>query len=192
MEKKVQSPLKRFVVEKGGNPRGKGVTKDDIKQALRDINEWFKAHAKTYYATLSARKGAGEDEIKKIQTALGTTPLPLTVQALLSTHNGGFQMLDTYLTLSASDTVAALSTLKTKAKWKPTLVPIARNVDQEYLCVDATGGKDSGVVEWTAEGMEVVSESLGTYLETIRDSLLLKKLEYDDGLGLVFVVDSKK
>ena len=190
MEKKVQSPVKKFVVEKGGNPRGKAVTKEDIKQALRDITEWFKAHAKTYYAKLATIKGAPEEEIKKLQTTFGAT---LSVQTLLSMHNGGLQLLDTYITLPINEITATLAGMKGNAKWKPTLIPIAKNVDNELLCVDSTAGKESGVVVWGEEGVsEVLAENMGAYLEMIRDSLLLKKLEYDEGLGLIFILDPKK
>ena len=192
MEKKVISPLKKFVVEKGGNPRGKGISKEDIKQALRDIVEWYKAHAKGYYAKLAAIKGASEDDIKKLQTGISIA-LPISIQGLLSTHNGGFQLLDTYVTLTAAEIATIVDAKKKLPKWKPSLVPIAKNIDNDLLCIDAVEGKEGGVATWSEDGTtEVLAESMGSYLESIRDSLLLKKLEYDEVLGLIAIVDAKK
>ena len=191
MEKKLESPLKKFVVEKGGNPRGKTVSKEDIKQALRDVTEWFKANAKPYYSKLSAVKPATEDDLKKLQAAAGTA-LPLSVQVLLGMYNGRLQLLDTFVTMSVAEIMSALKTMKAKKSWKPSYIPIAKDSEQQYLCVDTVGGKENALIVWSEDGIEMPSESFAGYVESIRDSLLLKKLEYDDAMGLISVVDTKK
>eukprot|EP00829_Urostomides_striatus_P011853 TRINITY_DN299_c0_g3_i2.p2 TRINITY_DN299_c0_g3~~TRINITY_DN299_c0_g3_i2.p2 ORF type:complete len:196 (-),score=85.34 TRINITY_DN299_c0_g3_i2:18-605(-) len=174
MEKKVQSPLKKFVVEKGGNPRGKAISKDDIKQALRDIAEWFKGHAKNYFKTLSGTKGANEEEIKKLEAEIGMK-LPISLQALLSVYNGNLQILDTYLTIPINEISALTLALKKDPKWKASLIPFAKNTEEDYLCMEASGGSDGGIFTWSKEeGLsEQTAVSIGAYLESIRDMLLL-------------------
>eukprot|EP00831_Metopus_contortus_P009735 TRINITY_DN13751_c0_g1_i1.p2 TRINITY_DN13751_c0_g1~~TRINITY_DN13751_c0_g1_i1.p2 ORF type:complete len:122 (-),score=29.79 TRINITY_DN13751_c0_g1_i1:95-460(-) len=97
MEKKIESPTKKFVVEKGGNPRGKTVSHEDVKQALLDIKEWYKAHAKGYAEKLATVKGVSEAEISKAESSLKQA-LPPALKALLLSANGSFQLLDTYMT----------------------------------------------------------------------------------------------
>jgi hypothetical protein len=45
------SPVKnKFVVDEGGNKRQE-ISVDDVKQALNDINQWFRSNASSYYTT---------------------------------------------------------------------------------------------------------------------------------------------
>jgi len=190
MEKKVESPLKKFVVDKGGNPRGKQVTKEDLRQALRDISEWFKAHSKPYYTKLASFKPATEDDLKKLQTITGQQ-LPQSIIVLYGMYNGGLQLLDTFVTISVSQIEKEIAALKMNKKWKTNYVPIAKDIEGQYLCVEVNSGKETGMVVLSEDGVESLAESLGGYVESIRDSLLLKKLEYDEAMGLISVVDMK-
>ena len=186
MEKKSESPSK-FTVEKGGNPRGKTATKEDINQALRDISEWFKINGKSYYEKLATIKPASADGIKKIQSAF-PSPIPVAVQTLLEIHNGGFQLLDTFVTIPTTDIEETLKGMKGKKGWKDGYLPIAKDIEKQCLCVLIEGGKETKLEIWSEDGVEVLKQTVSEYIEEIRDKLLMKKLEYDETLGLISVV----
>eukprot|EP00826_Nyctotherus_ovalis_P007913 TRINITY_DN12036_c0_g1_i2.p1 TRINITY_DN12036_c0_g1~~TRINITY_DN12036_c0_g1_i2.p1 ORF type:complete len:205 (-),score=62.82 TRINITY_DN12036_c0_g1_i2:133-747(-) len=183
----VESPLNRFVREKGGTPKASAITKEDYKQALRDICEWFKTYCKAYYDRLKAIKPITETDLEKVQFSFAR-PLPLAIRTLLEMHNGGFQLLDTFVTLPLSHIEASVKSLRTKKGWKEEYVPVAKDAEGQYLCVETAGENEVRLVVWNEDGIEAVSKSFGKYIESIRDSMLLKKLEYDEIVGLISIV----
>lgn len=72
-------------------------------------------------------------------------------------------------------------------------IPFAKDIDGQLLCVRAnpTNAKEYTVVVCdVADSCEInedTNQTLGEYLEHIRDSLLLKKLFYEEELGLASV-----
>ena len=68
------------------------------------------------------------------------------------------------------------------------LVPIARDQEQNLLCLHT---KNGNVIIWDAEGNELMEDlkiiGFGSYLEQLRDKVLSKKLIYEEGLGLVSI-----
>ena len=67
----------------------------------------------------------------------------------------------------------------------PNFEPFAKDIDGALLCVK----KDTGtLIVWEdGEIGEDLKQSFARYLEEIRDHLLMKKLVYEEGLGLVGV-----
>ena len=187
MEKEVESPLKRFIMEKGGTPKAGVVTMDDLKQALRDIREWFKTYSKSYHEKLEAINPITEEDLEKVQFSF-PRPLPVSVRTLLEMHNGGFQLLDTFITLPLAEIETVNKELAPKKGWKVDYFPVAKDTDGQYLCVETDGEKEVRLLIWNEDGIEFIAKSFGKYIESIRDSLLLKKLEYDEIVGLISIV----
>ncbi len=64
-------------------------------------------------------------------------------------------------------------------------MPIAKDIDETLLCIRKADGLLIGV-----EGAEVNEElgvTLAQYIEEIRDQLLMKKLVYEEELGLISI-----
>lgn len=54
---------RKFTVDEGGNRRH-GISSDDLRQALTDLTQWFKANAPKYYTKhLENAKGAPDEGI---------------------------------------------------------------------------------------------------------------------------------
>lgn len=65
---------KKLVVDEGGNKRS-AISEEDLKQALNDITEWFKANANAYYKTnMEENKGANQNDIEEAIKVFGGDP----------------------------------------------------------------------------------------------------------------------
>ena len=88
--------------------------------------------------------------------------------------------MDTYVGLSLAEIEAEHS----KNAMSADLIPFARDDDGSLQCIN---GANNSVVNWEPEDKDV-SEDLkmtyGQYLESLRDRLLMKKLMFEEGLGL--------
>lgn len=62
------------------------------------------------------------------------------------------------------------------------MIPFARDLDDNMLVIDSTGA----VREWSeADGGDVVSKSLPSFLEKFRNDLLSGHYEYVEEIGVV-------
>ncbi|CDW76788.1 UNKNOWN [Stylonychia lemnae] len=179
------TPTKKFTVDEGGNKRQE-ISVDDIKQALNDINQWFKYNASSYYTTqLEDNKGNQEPEVDSIMKKHGADGCS-ALKALLLRFRGGFQLLDTYKTLTLDDINGEVLSYNLQSQ---RLFPIAKDIDGQLLCVRVESGNDNLLV-YNPEGNSVeedLKKPLGQYIEEQRDGLLSKKLLYEDELGIVSV-----
>ena len=90
------------------------------------------------------------------------------------------------ITLSISEMTELIAD---RTVWKGGLVPLACDIDDDYLCLDL--GEGGSVFEFSEEegrGDKPVASSLAVYLEKLRDALLSNRLEWCDGVGLVEVL----
>ena len=91
------------------------------------------------------------------------------------------QYLDTYVGLSLEEVGAVSAEHDMQSQM---LIPFAKDVDGSLQCIKLDSGT---VVNWEPDE-KMISEDLkmnfGQYLESIRDRLLMKKLMYEEGLGL--------
>lgn len=78
---------KKFVVDDGGNRRT-GITKDDIKQAVNDIVQWFKTNAPA--CSTEGKKGRAESDIVDFLSSVGAAEGSLGLLVLLGVCDGGF------------------------------------------------------------------------------------------------------
>ena len=135
--------------------------------------------------------------------------IPNELIILLSTYNGGFQLNDTFITLSTNEIILTIQEVAKSPKWTDQLFPIARDMDGQLLAISASPGifhtiyiyiyilyyiilyyiEEGSIVIWDEEIgiIEKQGNSFGEYLEAMRDNLLLKKLEYEEDLGLVSI-----
>ena len=175
-----------FVVVQDGNPRGKEVTHEDVKQGILDMYNWFTTNASDIANALKSTKGATPDEIKKLSETIKSA-VPQTLEWLLSTYNGNFLLRDNYKTLSVDKILEAIDNCQVYGYWKKSYIPFAADDEQNYLCLEHDNGKEIKIVSWCADMgvIEDVEDSLGLLIERVRDGLLKKKIQYIEGAGLV-------
>lgn len=67
----MESSAKKITVDEGGNKRQE-ITAEDIKQAINDVEQWFKTHAPAYYTNnLEGNRGLSELEVDNFLKAKG-------------------------------------------------------------------------------------------------------------------------
>lgn len=164
-------PNRKFVVESGPVPRGNSISEDEISQAIRDILSWLSSNIPSFSPNGPA----------------SASPMSsFTLNKLLCIHNGNIQLHDTFKTLSLDEISSYNEECKVSIYWDNSYIPIAKNIDGEYLVLDLANNEK--VLQWSLdEGVvEQVAESLGLYLENLRNDMLSGKLIYmDDDMGLV-------
>ncbi len=105
---------------------------------------------------------------------------------LLSMFDGGLQLQDQFLTLSAKE----IKELANSVFVGQDVIPVAIDREsQQALCLRL---QNESMVIWDLEDNIMMEDlkmpgGLGQYLEELRDKILSKKLIYEDGLGLVSV-----
>jgi hypothetical protein len=67
----------------------------------------------------------------------------------------------------------------------PDLIPLARDVDDNFIVIDASENGKEGVYEWSEERGSQLASSLGSFLEQFRDDLLSGGFEFVDEIGVV-------
>ena len=167
-------PNRKFIVESGPIPRGNSISDDEISQAILDILSWLSSNIPNFCPNSAASVS---------QTSSYNSS---TLSKLLTIHNGNIQLHDTFKTLSLQEISNSLEECKVSIYWDNSYIPIAKNIDGEYLIIDLAHSEK--VLQWSLdEGVvEQVSESLGLYLETLRNDMLSSKLIYmDEDMGLV-------
>lgn len=141
---------------------------------------WFQANAASYFEE-NLKDKAGFENAEAVIAEFGVTGSHLAIA--LKKFDGGLQFLDSFVGLS----VAEIQKLGQEHGLKEKkIVPFAKDIDGNLQCVRVSDGVES-VVAWDCDEKEVTEDlklSFGQYLEDIRDKLLLKKLEYEDGMGL--------
>lgn len=169
------SPSK-IEVAPGGNPR-EGITTEDIAQAIKDIVAWLSTNVLGY----SANPPADPAFIETIPEAL------FALREAFGQTNGGLLLNETFSTLSSGDMTSETEVCAVSAHWSNGFYPIAKNSMGELLVSKVENGVDTGLLWWTHDNgvEEQVSETLASFIETIRNKLLTGKYEYiDEDLGL--------
>lgn len=155
-------------VEMHGNPR-LAVSNEDVVQAVKNITSWLRTNIPGYEVPAP--------EPHDFQDAHLST--------LYSLHGGGFQLHDTFITLSAAGISEATESGGITISWRSSYVPFAKNVLDEYLIIDSENGT---VLLWDADSgvQEQVQPNLGAYLEDLSNKMLSHRVEYLDAeCGLV-------
>ena len=153
---------RKFVVDHS-SARGDSISREEVVQAVRDINAWLSASDPAY----ALREG--------IQEVPGS--LPPMLAFLLNLHNGGIQLHETFITLSLGEILEAIELCKVSIYWKLTYTPFARNSDGEILMVENTDGE---VVQWNLDigVVEQIAKNLETLIENFRNNILTRKYQY--------------
>lgn len=162
---------KKFSVDKG-NSRGSQISSEEIDQAVRDILAWLQSHVTNFSPP------GPSDRISELQNPA------LALVKLLQRHDGGIQLTETFVTLPITEILDAIEVGQVSIYWKNSYIPFARNIEGEFLVVDG----DNEVFQWNLDVgiVEQVGESLGLYLENLRNGMLSRKYQYlDEDCGLV-------
>ena len=174
----VESIKAKFTVDEGGNKRS-NISAEDIDQTLNDLNEWFKANAPKYHKErLEVARPASETEINKLASRDNfTSQNMIAVKSLYSRVNGGMQLQDTFQTLSTEE-IAVTGT-------KEGMVPIGIDKENRNQIMCIQNGDKLVILDIEDQSTEDLNMDLAGYLEWLRNSLLSKKLIYDELLGLI-------
>jgi hypothetical protein len=176
----------KITVFQDGNPRGKDISQEEIKQGITDMAGWFSTHAKDIFGTLKSTKPASADELKALADALKST-LPESIKVLYSVYNGNFLLSDNFKSLPIQRIIDDLEVCSVYGGWKKNYIPFALDEDNNYLCLEHNNGVEVKIVSWCQDigVIEEVADSLGLLIEKIRNGLLKKQIQYIEGAGLV-------
>eukprot|EP01017_Pseudomicrothorax_dubius_P027704 TRINITY_DN3229_c0_g4_i2.p1 TRINITY_DN3229_c0_g4~~TRINITY_DN3229_c0_g4_i2.p1 ORF type:complete len:185 (+),score=40.95 TRINITY_DN3229_c0_g4_i2:147-701(+) len=178
---------KPIVVVQEGNPRGNNITPEEIEQVLKDIEYWFEQNAREVFDEVQTSKPAAEAEIKELTATLKISKLPPGLDLLIRRRNGGFQLTETYKTLSIKAILEAIETNSVQGYWNNGYIPIAVDIENNYLIIATEKEVEQKVISWNQDigVLEEVSDNFGLYLEKLRNGLFGKKLEYVESLGII-------
>jgi len=181
----METKSKTTVVQEG-NPRGNAISSEEIKQGILDMTHFFEANAKDIYNEIQKSKPASQEDLKSLKDTIKTT-LPLSLEVLLSNHNGGFLLRDNYKSLSVEQILDAIDVNQVNGYWKKNYIPFAGDDENNFLCLEHENGNDTNVVAWCADMgvIEEVADGLGLLIEQVRNDLLKKKIQYVEGAGLI-------
>lgn len=158
---------KKFVVDTG-SARGSNVSSEELLQALRDMDNWLRSNVPGY----SPNNG-------------GNSPpdFPAHLSLLISIHDGGLQLHETFKTLSAAAVQQTKNSNLNKASWPSNAIPFAASSDGDLLLVLENGE----VAQWNDEGIiENLAQNIGLFVEGIRNKMLMRKFQYlGEDCGLI-------
>jgi hypothetical protein len=124
--------------------------------------------------------------VKAIHSELSMEPAHLAI--VLQKFDGGMHYMDTFIGLSVAEIGKFGSSLNTDSY---TLLPFAKDIEGNLQCIKREGSSGPETVVNFDPNESSIDEDLkltyGKYIEMIRDNLLLKKVVYEEGLGLVEV-----
>ncbi|OMJ82257.1 hypothetical protein SteCoe_17103 [Stentor coeruleus] len=154
---------KKFVVDQGGSARGENISPEEVNQAVKDIVNWQKTGIPGFVPT------QGLNEVPE--------NMHRTVSLMLKQHNGGIHLQETFITLSLNGIRESNELCRVSIYWNANYIPFARNSEGEYLIVNMEVGE---VLQWNLDSgvVDQLCKSLELYLETFRNNLLCRKLQY--------------
>lgn len=117
------------------------VSKEEVKQGIVDMASYFETRAKGFAATLKSIKPATADELGKLKDTIKVT-VPMGLEVLLTSYNGGFLLKDNYKTLSVEQILEALELNQINMYWKKNYIPFAVDEDNNYLCLEHENGRE--------------------------------------------------
>lgn len=159
---------KKFVVDTG-SARGSNITLEEVQQALRDMDNWLRSAIPNYSPAAGLPSPPND--------------YPPFLQAVLSQHNGGLQLHETFKTLSLSSIHSTLSQNSSSPAWPASSIPFGANSEDDLLLLLNSGE----VVQWNSDGiLETLANNLGLFLESLRNKMLTRKFQYlGDECGLI-------
>jgi len=162
---------KKFKVDIG-NPRGDNITESEVEQAIRDILNWVSSNVPNF----SPSEGTSDSLVANA---------PFALKKLFEIHDGGVPLQDTFRTIPVQQIKQAVEAGEVSINWKVSYLPFARNNEGEFLVADLSTGE---VLEWSIDyGVgEQLAQSMGLYLENIRNNMLSHKYQYiDEDVGII-------
>lgn len=158
---------KKFVVD-SGSARGSNVSSEELLQALRDMDNWLRSNVPSYNPNNGREPAAG---------------LPLYLSLLISNHDGGIQLHETFKTLSSEAIQQNQNLNSSNGNWPAHAIPFAASNDGDLLLLLETGE----VAQWNDEGIvENLAQNLGLFIEGIRNKMLTRKFQYlGEDCGLI-------
>jgi hypothetical protein len=154
---------KKFVADQGGSARGENISPEEVLQAVKDIVNWEKTG------------------IPAFVPSPGLTELPdnlnSSISLMLRLHNGGIHLPETFITLSLNDIRQLSDHHRSSSHWNPNYQAFARNSEGDYYLVNI---ENAEVIQWNPDLGIVgqVCKSLELFIETFRNNLLCRKLQY--------------
>ena len=132
-------------------------------------------------------KAAIKSDIEAVQ-ALNSTVSESLIEMLMFI-NGGFQLLGSYITLSALQIKAEYDNLRKMKTFLDSNIPFAKNNEGSILMIGPSKSKgmyDGIILELDMKGQcKTLCAHFGMYIEGMRDNLLLKKVKYDEKAGII-------
>lgn len=103
------------------------------------------------------------------------------IAVALERFDGGLHYEDTFVGLK----LAELQSVDAPGHGK--ILVFAKDAEGRYLCLKGNVAAETVLIFDPNEGSvdEDLGMNYGQYLESLRDKLLLKKIAYEDGLGMV-------
>jgi len=109
------------------------------------MTHYFETNAKDIYSDLQNSKPASEQDLNNLKDTIKTS-LPLSLEVLLSTNNGGLLLRDNYKSLSVEKILDAIDLNQVNGYWKKNYIPFAADEENNYLCLEHENGKLSMLV----------------------------------------------
>jgi hypothetical protein len=158
---------KKFVVD-SGSARGSNITSEEVHQALRDMDNWLHTNIPSY----KPNNGGGSP-----------SDFPQFLSLLISNHDGGIQLHETFKTLSVASINLSRSSNASKSAWPAGSIPFASSNDGDLLIILASGE----VSQWNEDGIvEHLAQNLGLFIENLRNKMLSRKFQYlGEDCGLI-------
>jgi cell wall assembly regulator SMI1 len=152
-----------------------------LPSALAQIDAWLAKHRAGFHAGLLP--GATDADCDALATVLGA-PLPDDLRTLLKWHNG--QSADVvgafernFCLLSTEQIAASKTDLKAEPRngWKPGMIPIMDDDQDDYVCLDTTRPGTPVVECWRGQSeAKATAPSLTAWLEQF--AAAIEKGEY--------------
>lgn len=104
------------------------------------MTHYFETNAKDIYSELKNTKPATEHELNSLKDTIKTS-LPISLEVLLSTYNGGLLLIDNYRSLSVDKILDAIDVNQINGYWKKNYIPFAADEENNFLCLEHENGK---------------------------------------------------
>jgi len=115
------------------------ISKEEIKQGILDMTHYFENNAKDIYSELKHSKPATEQELKNLKDIIKTS-VPLSLEVLLLTNNGGLLLRDNYKSISIDKILDAIDVNQINGYWKRNYIPFAADEENNFLCLEHENG----------------------------------------------------
>ncbi len=163
-----------FRVVEDHNFRKGDATKEEISQCIVDILHWFGK------SDLEKMPSSSAADLQILSKMVGVS-LPYAVEILLTETNRKIWIMEKQL-LSVKEIMNELS--RKDLLIPEYYIPIAKDLDDNFLLCSNKSLAEFSMVDGEAE-VEKLEKNLSCFLEEYRDSLLARKFEFVEDIGVI-------